>query len=64
MKKLFTKRFFAASPIDQRTIVDSRLADLKQALSCDGMGRVKAMIRRIEKKAVKYGIYTKEGGDD
>jgi len=57
MKKLFTKRFFEASPNDQRLIVDARLRDLEQVLPYDTNGRAKAMIRRIEKKAVEHGIY-------
>lgn len=59
MKKLFTKSLFAANPSDQCQIVASRLRDLAQAVPYDDTGRVRAMIRRIEKKAVERGIYSK-----
>jgi hypothetical protein len=58
MRKLFTKRFFEASSIDQQMIVDSVLRDLEQATPYDDTGRAKRMIRRVLKKAVEYGIYT------
>lgn len=58
MKELFTKNFFAATLSDQRQIVDGRLRDLKEALPYNNRGRIKAMIRRVEKKAVEHGIYS------
>jgi len=61
MRKTFTKRFFQASPIDRRLIVDSVLRDLAQAEPFNDAGRVKTMIRRIRTKPVEYGIYQDKG---
>ena len=58
MKYIFTKRFFDLSAIDQSGIVDAALRDLDQCwTSEEGELRAKRQRQRIEKKAVKYGVW-------
>jgi len=58
MKYIFTKRFFDLSAIDQSGIVDAALRDLDQCwLSQADENRAKRKRRRIERKAIKYGVW-------
>lgn len=62
--RIFTKRFFKCSPIDQARIVDAAIADLEECIgrSPDEWARKKArqMVRRITRKAIVHGIYADE----
>jgi len=60
VKYIFTKRFSALSSNDQAAAVDAAIRDLEAAI---GKGhpederRIRRAIKRIEKKAVEYGVY-------
>jgi hypothetical protein len=62
MRRLFTKRFFDLSASEQAGIVDGTLRDLNQHwLSEEDRKRAERMRKRIEKKAVEYGIFADNG---
>jgi hypothetical protein len=62
MKKIFAKRFFELSAGDQAGIVDAALRDLNQCwASEEDRKRAERMQKRIEKKAVEYGIFAEDG---
>jgi tRNA splicing endonuclease len=61
MSKIFTKKFFRLTAHDQAALVDAVIRDLE---SCIGRNlnpeddrKVRQHIRRIERKAVEYGVY-------
>lgn len=61
---IFTKRFFSLSPSDQTAVVDAAIRDLETALvqlidPMDGPA-IRRAIRRIERKAIEYGVYEEE----
>ncbi len=60
--KIFTKRFFTLTRHDQAAIVDSVIHNLESAhfLDADGERKASQMVKRITKKAIKYGIYAAE----
>jgi hypothetical protein len=62
--RIFTKRFFDLSPIDQFQIVEAALAEcdeiIERGFSDDSISRSRAKRKRIEQKAIRYGIL----GDD
>jgi hypothetical protein len=59
--RVFTKRFFTLGHHDQVQVVNAVLSDLDACVdtSADKAGRERArrMIRRIERKAVEFGIF-------
>lgn len=63
MRYIFTKRFFALSPNDQAAVVDAAIRDLEAVIE---KGRpederlIRRAIKRIERKAVEYGVYGEE----
>lgn len=65
--RIFTKRFFEASHLDQVQIVDAAVAALEEVIgrTPDRRSRqqAKRMLRRLERKAVKYGIYQAYDGE-
>lgn len=64
MSRIFTKKFFGMSDLDQAAVVDSVIRELKDAigrhLDRRDDAKVKRTIRRIERKAIEYGIYANE----
>jgi len=59
---IFTKRFFNLSPSDQAAVVDAAIHDLETAIGVRPVDRraIRQAIRRIERKAIEYGVYGEE----
>lgn len=61
MKRIFTKNFFRLSHSDQAAVVDSVIRELQgcigRHLNPADDRRAKERIKRIEKRAVEYGVY-------
>ena len=59
-RRIITKRFFERSPLDQAQTIDAAVAALEEVIrrSFDKRGRQRAkrMLRRLERKAVEYGV--------
>lgn len=60
MTRIFTKRFFRLSPIDQTAVVSSIIRDLESTigrhLDPGDDATVKKQVERIRKKAKAYGV--------
>ena len=54
--KIFTKDFFMLSAIDQAAVVDAAIRELETGCFLNPQ-KAKQQIKRIEKKAVEYGVY-------
>lgn len=60
MKRVFTKRFFDLSSIDQAAVVNAAIHDLQMTLGQvvpAGRQSIRRAIRRVERKAIDYGVY-------
>lgn len=60
MNRIFTKRFFDLSSMDQAAVVNAAIHNLEMALGQAvpaGRKSIRRTIRRIEKKAIDYGVY-------
>ena len=58
MQRIFTKRFFDLSAIDQAAVVDAAVRDLHGCwASEEDEKRAKRERQRIEKKAIQYGVW-------
>ncbi len=60
--RVFTKRFFGLSPLDQVQVVNAALRDLEEcagrSIDKAGRERAKRTIRRIRRKAVDFGVFS------
>ncbi len=61
-RQIFTKTFFQLSAADQAAVVDSEIHILELSVGLHAADRagIRRAIRRIENKAVMYGIYGAE----
>ena len=62
MKRIFTKLFFQLSSYDQVATVNALLADINNQCYVSKVDEAKAsrLAKRIEKKAVEYGVWAED----
>jgi hypothetical protein len=61
-RKIFTKRFVTLTPQDQAAVVDMAIHEREMAVGASPADEaaLSRSIRRIERKAVMYGVYGAE----
>ena len=62
MRRIFTKLFFQLSDNDQVAVINALLADINNQCYVSKVDEAKArrQAKRIEKKAVEYGVWAKD----